>query len=478
MSRPFLRLCGALVALALIVPADAAAHPGVFEVTANIAKTAARQTLTVDAAGGTFKPSAGASSVAFDATAAQVQSALRSDPAIGYDNIAVTGDAGGPYALTFIGTKAGVAVAQLTPDSSGLTGATHTATATVEDPGGTPVTFASDPTGATMAQQAQYIVSSDGYVLAFTETNSVAGGGLLNLKTLPSAYRANMTPAQKLAFPAAQTGIQLHATCSGVAALSDPTNILAFDLTGRTDGDPFYDYLPWQKTAAGLGDDPTHWIAVVKSVTAGLAGAPAGGVDLSTLSTVADFTNACTALGGTYHPADTATIPTTAVVADAVSGAVAPLNTQIGAFGMQVSSLTSQVNALTAANAQLMTDNATLAAANTALKASTAGDRPLRLSLAASRIAKQTTAMLTGQAGQSAVVREQVSAAVAAALHLKSRTIATATKKLNDQGATLVSLSMSKTATKSLAKKKGLIPVTVTAVSGSEQSSASAKYAS
>jgi hypothetical protein len=484
MSRTLLRVTGALAVLALAAPAVAGAHPGIYQVTAKVAKTAARQTLTIDATGGTFKPSAGASAVAFNATAAQVQSALQADPAIGFDNIAVTGSAGGPYALTFIGTKAGVAVAQLVPDASGLTGGASTATASVNDPGGTAVTYASDPTGATMADQVQYIVSSDGYILGFTETNGVAGGGVMNLKKLPTAYRASMTSAQKLAYPAAQTGIQLHATCSGVAALSDPANILAFDLAGRTDGDPFYDYLPWQSTSAGFGDDPSHWIGAVKTATNGLPGAPAGGVDLSTLSTVADFTNTCTALGGTYHPADTSSKVATAAIADAVTAAVAPLNTQIGAFGMQVSSLTSQISALTtdkatltAANTQLTTDNATPAAANKALQAGTSVHRALALTLASSHVAKQSNAMVTGTAGQVTTIREQVSAAVASALHLKSRTIATATKKLSDQGALLVTLSIAKSTTKALTKKQGSIPITVTAVSGTEQRSATATFA-
>lgn len=50
-----------------------------------------------------------------------------------------------------------------------------------------------------MADQVQYIVSSDGWVLGFTETNGV-GGGILNLRKLPSAYRTSLTSAQELGF--------------------------------------------------------------------------------------------------------------------------------------------------------------------------------------------------------------------------------------------------------------------------------------
>jgi hypothetical protein len=64
-----------------------------------------------------------------------------------------------------------------------------------------------------------------------------------------------------------------------VPALSDPANILAFDLTGRTDGD--------------------------------------------------------------YHPADTSSNTTSAVVADAVAAATGPLNDQITALNARVGSLVS-----------------------------------------------------------------------------------------------------------------------------------------
>src|SRR5262249_1819398 len=137
------------------------------------------------------------------------------------------------------------------------------------------------------------------------ETNGVGpGGGMLNLsKVLPSAYRAAMTVTQKLAYGPAQTGIQVHATCGGVAALTDPTNI-AQVWDRASDHDPFYNYIPWQKESAGLGDNPSQWIGVVKNVT---------GVDLPPVSDVAA---ACTGLGGPYPPADTRSATASAAIAD------------------------------------------------------------------------------------------------------------------------------------------------------------------
>src|SRR5262249_11896424 len=173
-------------------------------------------------------------------------------------------------------------------------------------------------------------------------------------------YRAGMTVVQKLEYAPAQTGIQVHATCGGVAALSDPANI-AQVWDRASDHDPFYNYIPWQKDSAGLGDNPSQWIGVVKSVT---------GVDLSTVS---DLAGACTALGGTYHPPDTKSVTASAAIADAV----APLNTQITTLNGQVSSLTDRVGSLVP---QLDAANAKLAALVTA-------PRALKLTLTGRRLA-------------------------------------------------------------------------------------------
>ena len=177
------------------------------------------------------------------------------------------------------------------------------------------VTFLTDPTGASLVStQTQYVVSADGYAVGYQESNAVTTGGVIDYSVLPSAYRAPMTAEQKRTYAPAQTGVQPHATCSGVASLSDGANILAWQRNAGSD--PYYDYIPWQKTSAGLGDDPTTWIPVVRTAT---------GVDLSALSTAADFRAACVRLGGTYVAADTAT----AVANTLIANAVAPLNTQI-----------------------------------------------------------------------------------------------------------------------------------------------------
>jgi hypothetical protein len=62
--------------------------------------------------------------IPFNATAATVRTALEALSTIGVGNVSVTGSAGGPYTVTFIGTLAGANLAQMTASGAGLTGGT------------------------------------------------------------------------------------------------------------------------------------------------------------------------------------------------------------------------------------------------------------------------------------------------------------------------------------------------------------------
>jgi hypothetical protein len=187
--------------------------------------------------------------------------------------------------------------------------------ATIREASGTCVFPAED----CLTIQPQYAVANDGWAKAFKEDNGIASsGGMINYKAMPGTWRAPMTPVQKLEFPAAQTGLQPHATCTNVAALDAASTVLAWQ-----GPDPFYGYIPWQKASAGLGDEPAEWLPVVEEKT---------GVDLSTLSTVAEFEAACESLdpGALYVKADTALNSiTTAEVAAAVASATEPLQGEI-----------------------------------------------------------------------------------------------------------------------------------------------------
>jgi hypothetical protein len=281
------------------------------------------------------------------------------------------------------------------------------------------VTFLTDPSGAGLTTQARYVVSADGYTLGYAESNGVTGGGVIDYSQLPTDYRAPMTAAEKLAYASAQTDVQPHATCSGVAALDDPANVLAWQ--GR---DPSYAYVPWQKTTAGLGDDPTKWIPVVRAATR---------VDLAT---TADLRRACADLGGTYHAADTASSVADALIANATATATAPLQRQITTLQGQVASLTraraaSDRAAATARDAQRLAE-----AAYQALFT-----KPITLTLATKRFALGSgVVMITGSPTDPVDVTLEITKKKAKKLGLSSPVIAEALGELNRDGAVLLKL--------------------------------------
>lgn len=76
-------------------------------------------------------------SIAAAATAAQVQAALEALSNIGAGNVVVTGNAGGPYTVTFQGALAGTDVAAMTTTPTGGTGTVTVATPTAGGTEGT-----------------------------------------------------------------------------------------------------------------------------------------------------------------------------------------------------------------------------------------------------------------------------------------------------------------------------------------------------
>ena len=220
-----------------------------------------------------------------------------------------------------------------------------------------------------------YVVSNHGFTMVLNETNCAVDKGMLNYKFLPSSTRATLTLAAYLG--AGNTGAQPHATCRQGSGVVDElwgttagTSAITAWQTAKTNtagGEPFFNYVPWQKTSAGLDDDPTKWIPVVLAKT---------GVDLSSYSTVDEFTAACAGIGGVYTAADkigttmqsmnsgfahdiTATVTAavtaevTAEVTAAVTAAVgAPLQAEVAKLTAEVASL-SRVLTVKAASAKL-----------------------------------------------------------------------------------------------------------------------------
>jgi hypothetical protein len=294
----------------------------------------------------------------------------------------------------------------------------------------------------------QYAVANDGWALGFTEGNGITGvqadttAGMINYKSMPGNWRTQMTPEQKRTLAAAQTDLQPHATCGGSALLDTPANVLAWQ-----EADPFFNYIPWQKTSAGLGDEPSHWIAVVKAAT---------GVDLSTLSGDAAFKAACESapVSGTYHTADVSAAIATATVA----AATAPLQSQ-------VAQLQTGITTLQAAKAA---SDAAAVAAEVARQALV--NRALTLTLSGKRFG-QAVAMVTGAAGTAVTVDLSLTAANAKQLKL-ARKLASKKVTLGATGAALLTLSPSAKATKAIAKRNRDLKVSVAAAGGGKTQTA------
>ena len=100
-------------------------------------KNAESWTLTIDATGGTFDLTLNdesALAIAFDASAATVQSDLEGLASMSSGDVTVTGSNGGPYTITMAGTKVAQFNNNLVADGSSLTGGAGTAIVlTVED---------------------------------------------------------------------------------------------------------------------------------------------------------------------------------------------------------------------------------------------------------------------------------------------------------------------------------------------------------
>lgn len=336
-----------------------------------------------------------------------------------------------------------------------------------------------------LVTQQRYVFSNHGYTAVFRETNGVTTMGGLNFAVLPAAYRnqASKTANFKEAwYVEGGTGVQVHATCQGVAALASYENI------GSWQGaDPFYAYIPFQKSSAGFEDDPADWIAVVKTVT---------GVDLAT---VADPAAACAGLGGTYTPADAFNTPPTpanplapwttlssSTIAEEKEKAVEPLEDEIEGLKAQVASLATAKAAAEAATkeaealARTLADKAAAAeAASSAASAQLkAASIPLGIALAAEsfsvkQLAGGVAVNISGPAGEKAHVRLLVSSATRKALGLKLRTLASATTTIGADGTTVTL----KSSAKGLAKLAATTTVTVDVSAGGRTVSTTGKLA-
>lgn len=104
---------------------------------------------------GTFTLTVGGNTtagIAYNATAAAVQTALTGLASVGANNATVTGNAGGPYTVTFQNALGAQAVT-LTGSGTGLTGGTFAITTTTAGSAGQPGTFKAYASGNTDGSQ-------------------------------------------------------------------------------------------------------------------------------------------------------------------------------------------------------------------------------------------------------------------------------------------------------------------------------------
>lgn len=181
-----------------------------------------------------------------------------------------------------------------------------------------------------LTDEQRYFVCNHGYCIIYKETNGVTTMGVVDYKLAPSAWRSQSQVTTAELFQRAAGGAQPHHTCQ-TPALSSETAITGWQESSTAGKpEPFYAYVPFQKAAAGLGDEPADWISYVQTLTA---------VDLSQVSddpatALTQLKALCEGLpGGVFRPADAvqtaAEFVNSATTADAVAAAVAPLNDQI-----------------------------------------------------------------------------------------------------------------------------------------------------
>lgn len=128
------------------------------------------------------------------ATAAQVQAALEALSTIGTGNVSVSGSAGGPYTVTFIGTLGGTDVGNVTTTPTGGTG---TVTPTVATAGALTTlaltTVACDTEGEVIASSGTltqadntFAASTEISVVAASTTAFIEGRGLIQIVCIAS----------------------------------------------------------------------------------------------------------------------------------------------------------------------------------------------------------------------------------------------------------------------------------------------------
>jgi hypothetical protein len=295
--------------------------------------------------------------------------------------------------------------------------------------------------GFDLEPQTRHMVTNHGNTYVFRETNGAADHGVVTYSRLPGDYRDTIPVPQALM--EGDTGAQAHATCA-VASLESVEAI-----TGWQEGDPFYNYVPFQNAAANLDDTPSDWIDDVQRLT---------GVNLATVSDD-QLDERCEALGGEFFPADE--IQSTA--ASLAGGLVEPLEEEIAALEGE---LAAAQQARTAAEQALA---AARAGVNNAAAQALPALRALRVTMPTARVKARRiaqrgmTVSVTGPALKPVFVKLRIGKSRAKALGLSQRVLGTATAPIGSDGTATITIKPTKSAARALRRMKQSLAIQVVA---------------
>ena len=316
---------------------------------------------------------------------------------------------------------------------------------------------------ATCTTETRYVFTNHGNTYLLRESNGKTTGGAISYAHRPAGLpAASDFDIFALAPQGATTGAQPHATCD-VAALDSPAVIRSWQGT-----DPFYAYVPFQRTAVGVDDNAAAWLPVVRAAT---------GVDLDEVAdTDAARQTACQGLGGTYHPAD-------ATQSSLVSWSAGQVHVATAALEAQIADQAAQIGRLLAATAGSGTADggaAQIGALRSEIAALKLDLRPLKLALPATRpsrgaLARDGIALtLAGPVRRTVTVRALISAAKAKKLGLGSRVLRTRSVALGADGDATFTLKPTKAAATVLKRARGTLVLAVDATTGDRHNLVSA----
>jgi hypothetical protein len=320
---------------------------------------------------------------------------------------------------------------------------------------------------ATCATQTRYVVTNHGNTYLLRESNGKTSAGVISYAHRPTGLAA-ASDFDVFALPpkGPATGAQPHATCD-VAALDTPAVIRSWQGV-----DPFYGYVPFQRTAAGVDDNAATWLPVVLAAT---------GVNLAAVAdTDAAREAACEALpgasAGSYVPADATQNTLASWSSGQVHLATAPLEEELARKDAQIAALgTSPALGASAAGGgqQVSALQAQIAALKLDLR---------RLRLALPRAIPSPRAFagngialtLAGPAKRTVRVRALIGAAQARKLGLRSRVLTIRSVALGAGGSAAFTLKPAQAVAVRLRRARGSLDLAVDAATGDRHNVVSA----